>query len=185
MQGRRFATENHLRDLLGRGLAGDQAAYQAFLKELSGHLRAYLRKRLAALPDEVEDLVQESLLAVHIKRHTFDPGRPVTAWAYAIAKYKMVDYLRHRAGHEGLDVALDNEGELVADSDHDAVDARRDLTKFLRRLPDRQRLPIVHMKLEGRSVAETAQLTGLSSSAVKVGVHRALKALAVMIRDDR
>lgn len=62
------------------------------------------------------------------------------------------------------------------------IAARRDLGKLLQHLPERQRLPIIHVKLEGRSVEETAQLTGLSSSAVKVGIHRGLKALAMVIR---
>jgi RNA polymerase sigma factor (sigma-70 family) len=65
-----------------------------------------------------------------------------------------------------------------------AGEARRDLGKLLEQLPDRQRLPIVHMKLEGLSVAEAARVTGMSESAVKVGVHRGLKALAAMIRGD-
>ena len=69
--------EERLRQLLTRGLAGD--APHAFLGELSAHLRAFLRKRLARLPEEVEDLVQESLLAVHNQRHTYDTGQPLTA----------------------------------------------------------------------------------------------------------
>ena len=85
------AGEERLRQLLIRGLAGEAPAYHAFLQELSAHLRAFLRKRLARLPDEVEDLVQESLLAVHNQRHTYDAGQPLTAWVHAIAKYKLVD----------------------------------------------------------------------------------------------
>lgn len=73
------ATEDRLRELLVRGLVGDGAAYHAFLKDLSTHLRAFFRRRLSGAPDEVEDLVQESLLAVHNKRHTYDPGQPLTA----------------------------------------------------------------------------------------------------------
>jgi RNA polymerase sigma-70 factor (ECF subfamily) len=72
--------------------------------------------------------------------------------------------------------------EVFASSDEEAADARCDLTELLKQLPDRQRLPIIHMKLEGLSVAEAAQVTGMSESAVKVGVHRGLKALAAKIR---
>ena len=178
------ATEDRLRHLLLRGLAGEAPAYQAFLKELSAHLRAFLRKRLAWLPDEVEDLVQETLLAVHNQRHTYDAKQPLTAWVHAIAKYKLVDLLRRRAGREALNDPLDDELEVLASSDSDAAEARRDLGKLLDQLPDRHRLPIVHVKLHGRSVAETAQLTGMSESAIKVGVHRGLKALAAKIRGD-
>lgn len=178
------ASEERLRDLLVRGLAGDAPAYHAFLKDLSAHLRAFLRKRLVRLPDEVEDLVQESMLAVHNQRHTYDPGQPLTAWVHAIAKYKLVDLLRRRASRDLLTDPLDDELDVLSSADADAAEARRDLGKLLGQLPDRQRLPIVHMKLEGLSVAETARVTGMSESAIKVGVHRGLKALAAMIRGD-
>jgi len=178
------AGEERLRKLLIRGLAGDAAAYHAFLQELSAHLRAFMRKRLARLPDEVEDLVQESLLAVHNQPHTYDAAQPLTAWVHAIAKYKLVDLLRRRAKRDLLTDPLDEDIDLLSSSDSEAAEARRDLGKLLEQLPDRQRLPIVHMKLEGLSVAEAARLTGMSESAVKVGVHRGLKALAAMIRGD-
>ena len=178
------ASEDRLKDLLLRGLAGDARAYHAFLQELSAHLRAFLRKRLASLPDEVEDLVQESLLAVHNQRHTYAAGQPLTAWVHAIAKYKLIDLLRRRSGRELLNDPLDEEIELFSSADTDAAEARRDLGKLLARLPERQRLPIVHTKLEGMSVTEAARATGMSESAIKVGVHRGLKALAALIRND-
>ena len=177
------ATEQRLRNLMVCGLAGDSAAYHAFLKELSAHLRAFLRKRLARLPDEVEDLVQETLLAVHNQRHTYESEQPLTAWVHAIARYKLVDLWRRRAGREAMHDTLDDELAVFAGNDTDAADARRDVAKLLARLPERQRLPIQYMKLEGLSVTETARATGMSESAVKVGVHRGLKALAAMIRD--
>jgi RNA polymerase sigma-70 factor (ECF subfamily) len=178
------ASEDRLRDLLLRGLGGDNAAYHVFLRELSAHLRAFLRGRLSRLPDDVEDLVQETLLAVHNQRHTYDAGQPLTAWIHAIARYKLVDLLRRRAGREALNDPLDDEPDIFARSDSEAADARRDLAKLLAQLPDRQRLPIMHMKLEGLSVAETAHATGMSEAAVKVGVHRGLKALAALIRSN-
>jgi len=177
--------EVRLRELLVRSLAGEAAAYQAFLKELSAHLRGFLRKRLARLPDEVEDLVQESLLAVHNQRHTYDAGQPLTAWVHAIARYKLVDFLRRRGSRDALTDTLEDEGEILRFADYEAVDARRDIGRLLAELPDRHRLPIVHVKLEGLSVAEAARLTGMSESAVKVGVHRGLKALAAKLRGRR
>jgi RNA polymerase sigma-70 factor (ECF subfamily) len=178
------ASEDRLKELLIRGLAGDAPAYRTCLEELSARLRAFLRRRLARLPDEVEDLVQETLLAIHNQRHTYDAGQPLTAWVHAIARYKLVDLLRRRAVREALNDPLDDELDLFASSDTEAADARRDVVRLLERLPDRQRLPIVHMKLEGLSVVETARLTGMSVSAVKVGVHRGLSALARMIREQ-
>ena len=179
------AKEARLKDLLVRGLAGNSEAYRVFLKELSAHLRAFLRKRLIRLPDEVEDLVQEALLAVHNQRHTYDAGQPLSAWAQAIAKYKLVDLLRRRAAYELMTDPLDDEMEIFSTADTEAAEARRDLNKLLDELPDGQRLAIVHTKVEGLSVKETAQITGMSESAIKVGVHRGLKALAAKIRGVR
>ena len=179
-----IAAEDRLRGLLVRGVAGDAAAYHVFLKELSAHLRAFLRRRLSRLPDEVEDLVQETLLAVHNQRHTYDAGQPLTAWLHAIARYKLLDLLRRRARGDAWNDPLDETTELLAAADSDAADARRDVAKLLDTLPDRQRLPIIHMKLTGLSVAETARLTGMSESAVKVNVHRGLKALAAKMRSE-
>jgi len=126
--------------------------------------------------------VHESLLAIHNKRQTYDADQPLTAWVYAIAKYKLVDLLRRRASSDALTEPLDDEMDFLSSTDSAAAEAKRDLGKLLGQLPDRQRLPIVHTKLEGLSVSEAAQLTGMSESAVKVGVHRGMKALAALIR---
>lgn len=176
------AREARLRGLLVGGLAGDDRAYRAFLVELAAHLRQFLRQRLMRRPDDVEDLVQECLLAVHNKRHTYDASQPLTAWIHAIARYKFTDYLRRREPMEIASGTVDDEPDLLAGAANDAADARRDLAKLLGRLPDRQRLPIVHVKIEGLSVAEAAIQTGMSISAVKIGIHRGLKALAALIR---
>lgn len=177
--------EDRLRGLFVRALAGEEAAYREFLAGLGAHLRGFLRRRLERLPDDIEDLVQETLLAVHNQRHTYDPGQPLTAWVHAIARYKVVDLLRRRSAREGLDQPFDDEHEWLSAPEAESAGAKRDLAALLERLPDRHRLPIVHMKLEGLSVAETAKRTGMSESAVKVGVHRGLKALAAMIRETR
>ena len=152
--------------------------------------RQFLRRRLAQWPQDVEDLVQETLLAVHNQRHTYRADMPVTAWAHAIARYKLIDWLRAQAPRQARQVPLDGLEDggpeaLFSSADGDAAQARRDLGLLLQQLPDRQRLPIVHMKLEGLSVVETARRTGLSESAVKVGVHRGLKALAARIRGEQ
>ena len=175
--------EDRLKALLVRGLAGDTVAYQEFLQDLSAHLRAFLRQRLARLPDEMEDLVQETLLAIHNQRHTFDPAQPLSAWVHAIATYKLIDAFRRWARRGFLTVPLDDARAVLAATDADEGEARRDIAKLLDSLPARQRLPIVYMKIEGLSVVETARRTGMSASAVKVAVHRGLKALAAKIRD--
>jgi RNA polymerase sigma-70 factor (ECF subfamily) len=137
---------------------------------------------MARMPDDVEDLVQETLLAVHNQRHTFDAAQPLTPWLHAIARYKLVDCLRRRSRRDLPTEPLDDEHGVLSSADADAAEARRDLARLLDALPERQRLPIVHVKLTGLSVVETARLTGMSESAVKVAVHRGLKALAAKIR---
>lgn len=181
---RNTQAEQTLRNSLLQGLAGDAAAYHRFLQQLTGHLRAFLRRRLFNWPDDVEDLVQETLLAVHNQRHTYQAGQPLTAWVHAIAKYKLIDLLRARAGREALHDPLDDDIAVFAASDNDAGDARRDLQALMAALPERQRLPIVQVKLQGLSVAEAAQASGMSESAIKVGIHRGLKALAAKIRSN-
>jgi RNA polymerase sigma-70 factor (ECF subfamily) len=176
-------SEDRLKDLLVRGLAGDAAAYHGFLRDLSAHLRAFLRRRLSGMPDEVEDLVQETLLAVHNQRHTYDAAQPLTAWVHAIARYKLVDLFRRRSRRELVTEPLDDEHDVLSSADADAAEARRDLAQLLDALPERQRMPIVYVKVQGLSVVEAARLTGMSASAVKVAVHRGLKALAAKIRD--
>jgi RNA polymerase sigma factor (sigma-70 family) len=169
--------EARLRALMMQALAGDEVAYRALLVELSNGLRAFYRRRLTGMAAEVEDLVQETLLAIHNQRHTYDAARPLTAWCFAIAKYKLIDLLRRRQRGDALNEPLDDDAWLDADDIEPGI-AARDLARLLGELPDRHRLPIMHVKIEGRSVAETARLTGMSDAAVKVGVHRGLKALA-------
>jgi RNA polymerase sigma-70 factor (ECF subfamily) len=174
--------EQRLRSLLIRGLVGDASAYHLFLGELTAHLRSFLRRRMSRLPEEIEDLVQELLLAIHNQRHTYNPGQPLTAWVQAIARYKLIDLLRRRSRTDGLNDPLEDDDEFLAVVDTEPAEARYDLAKLLQQLPDRQRLPILYVKIEGGSVAEAAKRTGMSESAVKVGIHRGLKALAVKIR---
>jgi RNA polymerase sigma-70 factor, ECF subfamily len=176
------ARERHLQTLLVQAIAGDSNAYHAFLSAMGSHLRAFFKHRLTSLSSEVEDLVQDTLLAIHNQRHTYQVDRPLTAWVHAIARYKLIDLFRGRAVRENLHDPLDDELAVFAHDDLDALEAQRDLGVLLRQLPDHLRLPIEHMKLQGLSVTQTAQATGMSESAVKVGVHRGLKALAALIR---
>jgi RNA polymerase sigma-70 factor (ECF subfamily) len=160
-------------------LAGNARCYQDVLTRLSQHLRLFLRRRLRDKPQDVEDLVQEILLSIHQKRHTYDPKQPLTAWIYAIARYKLIDHLRAQARHDDKNDPIDDwHDQLWMASTEDANASKVHLTHMLSQLPDKQRRPIEHTKLEGHTVAEAAELTGQSESAVKVNIHRGLKALA-------
>lgn len=162
-------------------LTGDGRAYHLFLSKLSMHLRAFVRRRLTHLPDEIEDLVQETLLAVHNQRHTYDASQPLTSWIHAIAKYKLIDFLRRRAGREALNDPLDDASDFLASTNTEAAEAHRDIEKLLACLPEKQRLSIMLVKIEGLSVMETANRTGMSESAIKIGIHRGLKSLSLII----
>lgn len=179
--------EEALRSALLLALSGDNEAYVAFLTRTGAHLRSYFRRRLASSPNDVEDLVQETLLAIHNRRHTFEPTARLMPWLYAIARYKLIDLLRAQSPRRAIEVALDDDegiAELVH-ADASPAETRRDLARLLDALPDRYRLPIVLVKLEGRSVAEAAQATGISQAAIKVGIHRGLKKLAAIVAKRR
>jgi len=173
--------EQRLKALMLLSLAGDAAAETSLLSALASALRRYFARRLGAGAAEVEDLVQETLIAVHTKRHTFDARAPLTPWVYAIARYRLADHFRR--GRTRRETALDDVGELVDAGDFDAAEARRDLARLLESLPEKQRRLVMDVKIEGRSIEETSRKTGLSASAVKVGVHRAVNALAKRFRD--
>lgn len=176
--------EEQLRGLLISGLDGDTHAYQVFLEQLSGYLRSFLVKRLSGFPDEVEDIVQESLLAIHSKRRTYDRSQPIGAWVFAIARYKLVDFFRRREIQESLNEPLGDEYDFFLSTNMDAAEANRDIMKLLELLPERLRIPIICTKLDGFSIEETMRLTGMSESAIKIGVHRGLKALSKAIQKN-
>ena len=171
-------TEAQLRACLIDGLNGDSIRYRRFLDGLSGHLRAYLRRRLPRGQDDVEDILQETLLAVHNARHTYRPEQPLTAWVHAIARYKLVDHLRRTGRHAG-NRPLDDEAFQFADRPAiPAAEARLDLDRAMASLPERTRLLIDRVRLQGTSVAEAASAAGMTESAAKVAIHRGLQAMA-------
>ncbi len=176
--------ESTLRPLWLCAQAGDEAAYRQCLALLATRLRAYLKRRLSGLPDEVEDLVQETLLALHLQRGTYDPDLPVSAWALAIARHKLVDLWRRRGRRDSLHDAIDDVDEQLLSAEPDDGGAQRDLEALFQALPPAQRQAIVLTKLVGLSVAEAAARTGASESAIRVQVHRGLKRLAALVRQD-
>ena len=178
-----FDFETGLKPIWLRAQTGDEAAYREALRLIANRLRAYLRRRMQSLPDDVEDLVQETLLALHLQRGTYDPALPVSAWVLAVARHKLIDLWRRRGRQDALHDPLDDfgDGQLVAEGGDDH-EARRDLGRLLDSLPEAQRLAIRLTKVEGLSVAEASQRTGASESAIKVQVHRGLKRLMALVK---
>jgi RNA polymerase sigma-70 factor, ECF subfamily len=179
--------ERELRDLMTASLDGDARAYRNFLGRLTGHLRAYFRRRFAEIghgTSEAEDLLQEVLIAIHTRRHTYDPRQPFTPWLHAIGRYKFLDYLRRtRSGIN--DIPVESAEELIANSDIAAIETELDLDRLMSKISATARRAIQYMKLEGLTARETAARCGMSESAVKVAVHRGLKALASRIAEER
>jgi RNA polymerase sigma-70 factor (ECF subfamily) len=160
-------------------LAGDAKAYHQMLESAAPLLRAYFRRRLNGAEQDVEDLVQETLIAIHGRRETYDASRPFTAWMFALARYKLVDLFRRGHGDVPLDVLED---VLKGPDFEQAAIARMDVEALLAGLPAKQARAIRETKIEGLSVAEAAAGAGLSIADVKVSVHRGLKQLAVRLR---
>jgi RNA polymerase sigma-70 factor (ECF subfamily) len=179
--------EAELRALMIAGLKGDASAHRTLLKALSGYLRAYYRNKLDRArrgPEEAEDLVQDVLMAVHTRRHTYNPAEPLTPWVYAIARYKLIDHLRHSQPRLA-DVPIEDASEITAADDRTATESSLDLTKLLAKLPPKVRLAIQYVKIDGLSVVEAAARCGMSESAIKVNVHRGLKALSAVISQEK
>jgi RNA polymerase sigma-70 factor (ECF subfamily) len=169
-------TESVLKELMLRGLAGDASAHAQLLGQLGGHLRAYFARRLSDGGAEAEDLVQETLLAVHLKRDTYDTTQPFTPWAYAIGRYKLLDHFRRVGGRRS--VPIEDAGVLVAETSDEDGTARRDLERLMEDLPERQRALIRDVKITGYSIDEAAKRQGISAIAAKVAIHRSLQRLA-------
>lgn len=173
--------EEKLKRLMLAGLAGDSAAHHEFLTFVSRPLRVFLASRLLHTdPSSTEDLLQDILLAIHLRRGTYDPTKPVTAWIYAIARYKLIDHYR-RQRRRGISVPIEDIDGLFSADRADATDAARDVDTLLSHLPEKQRAAIEHVKLQEMSVREAAIQSGLSESDIKVSIHRGLKKLAAML----
>jgi RNA polymerase sigma-70 factor (ECF subfamily) len=157
------------------GLDGDAQAQRRLLASLAELLRAYFARRLGSADQDVEDLVQDCLIAMHIKRETFDRRGPFTPWAFAIARYKLIDHYRRRRVRAWA--PIDDLEDFAAPERADDTMAARDVQRLLDQLPANQASAIRAMRLDGASTLEAARETGLSPALVKVSVHRGLKTL--------
>ena len=175
--------EIELKGLMLASLDGDAASHRALLERLSRRLRGYYKGKLARIgrdTTEAEDLVQEAVLAIHFKRHTYDPTEPFTPWVHAIARYKLIDFLR-RTRTSLVDVPVEEADAMMAHDDNLSAESTYDLKRLMQRLPEKMRCSIEAVKLDGQSIAEAAARCGISESGVKVNIHRGLKTLAGLI----
>ena len=166
----------HWDRLMAAALAGDAHAYRSLLVELVPWLRRYYQRRVP--PMMVEDAIQDVLLAIHEKRHTYDPSRPFGPWLAAIARHKWIDRIRSMRWQstEPLD-------ENFGTPDHeDSVVAETTLKRLLSELRPAQAQVIHLVKIEGYSLHDASRATGQSVALVKVNIHRGLKRLAAAVR---
>ncbi len=169
--------------LLRAANAGDGQAYARFLHAVTPVLRGVVRSRGRLLPaDQHEDVLQEVLLAIHLKRQTWREDAPVLPWLYAIARYKLADAFRRRGSAIHLPIE-DLLAELEAPA-HDAS-AARDSAMLLGRLDARSAAIVRAMNLEGESAAEVGQRLDMSEGAVRVALHRAMQRMMRIVKGDQ
>jgi RNA polymerase sigma factor (sigma-70 family) len=176
---RMLESEAQLKAWMLGGLDGDSTAHAALLSALVPLLESFYRRRLRGNEEDVQDLVQETLISVHTRRGSYDRDRLFTAWLYAVARYRMIDHFRRQKVSVPIE---DVDDILLAEGFEEAASARLDVDNLLSTLSSKQARAIRDTHIEGKSVAEAAIGAGIGESDVKISVHRGLKAIANRIR---
>jgi RNA polymerase sigma-70 factor (ECF subfamily) len=174
--------EKEWSSLMRAAIEGDEAAYSQLLRSLAPALRAGVRRGLARTGlsgVDAEDILQETLIAIHLKRHTWDRDAPVTPWVFAIAHHKLIDALR-RHGRRVF-VPIDDIADALEDQSEPPASSH-EVERHVRQLSPRQQDVVRAIAMDGRSISETATRLGMSEGAVRVSFHRGLAALAAKMR---
>jgi RNA polymerase sigma-70 factor (ECF subfamily) len=167
--------EAELSRLLRAAIAGDERAYADFLYRIAALVRGFARRKVVQGGVDPEDVVQETLLAIHVKRHTWREDAPVLPWVFAIARFKLIDAFRRRGRR--VEIEIDEIAETFAEPETETV-SERDINRVLDSLPPAQRSVVSAVSVEGRSIGETAARFGITETAVRVSLHRGLAAIA-------
>lgn len=168
--------EAELARLFRAALAGDEKAYGDFLNRAAALVRAFARRRVGQSGIDPEDLVQETLLALHLKRHTWRTDAAVTPWLYAIARFKLIDAFRRTGRHVAVDI--DAMSETLPSPQDEPNASARDVERALASLAPGQRAVVASISVDGNSIGETARKLGMNETAVRVALHRGLAAIA-------
>lgn len=177
--------DRQLSALMRNAQDGDRIAYASLLREVLPILKRLVQARLGFLPSmDREDLVQEILLSLHAARATYDPQRPFIPWLMTIAHNRMVDQARRNARRSANEVPVDEYPAISADADagSDSYGDPEELRRAIKSLPKGQRSAVELLKLREMSLKEASQATGMSISALKVSVHRAVKTLRASLQ---
>ena len=172
------ARQTDLKAKMIMALDGDAGAYQDLLRLLVPYLRVIFRRRVNG-DDVAEDLVQDTLIAVHTKRATYDRNRPFSAWLFGIAHYKLADHFRRTHRTNGFEEIDD---QLAGPDFESASLAALDVGKLLEGLSAKQRNAIKATKIEGFSLAEVAAATGISELDAKMSVYRGLRRMSARVQ---
>lgn len=167
--------EVELARLMRAAIAGDEKAYGDFLQRAACLVRNFARRKIVHGGIDPEDIVQEVLLAIHLKRHTWRQNAPVTPWLYAIANYKIIDAFRRRGRR--VEIEIGEIAETFAAPEPETI-SDREIGRALQTLAPGQRSVVAAVSVDGRSISETATSLGMSETAVRVALHRGLTALA-------
>lgn len=155
-------------------ILGDERAYGDFLQEAACLVRHLARRKIVHGGIDPEDIVQETLLAIHLKRHTWRQDGPIMPWLYAIARYKLIDAFRNRGRR--VEIEIGEIAETFAGPTSENVSAR-EINQALATLALGQRSVVASISVDGRSIGETAKWLGMSETAVRVALHRGLAAI--------
>ena len=161
--------------LMRAALAGDEAAYAEFLRRAALLVRLFARRRAGGGLDP-EDIVQDTLLAIHLKRHTWQADRPVLPWVLGIARYKLVDAFRRRGRR--VEVEIGDLADTLPAPEAEPEPSAREITRALDSLAPGQRSVVASISVEGRSIRETAAVLDMTETAVRTALHRGLAAIA-------
>ena len=183
----RLPSSDDLARLMRLARSGDDEAYRRLLVRVAAWLRGVARRGLARAGRSVEDgedIVQETLLVMHLKRGSWDDTQPLEPWLHAIARHKLIDHLRRKGFTDHVDI--DDYAGTLASSQGGEAESSADARQMLSSLAERQRHIVEAITIEGRSARDVGQRLGMSEGAVRVALHRALRALAAAYRrDDR
>ena len=169
------ADEDELARLMRAAIGGDEKAYAEFLRRAACLVRGFARRKIVRGGIDPEDIVQETLLAIHVKRHTWRDDGSVLPWLYAIARYKLVDAFRRRGRHP--EIEIDEIAETLAAPETDTVSGR-EIERALAILAPGQRSVVAAVTVGGHSIGEAAKNLGISEGAARVALHRGLTAIA-------
>ena len=170
-------------ELVKRSQNGDKDAYRQFLSLLHETFMGFILKKVQK-KEMAEEICQEVLLGVHKSLHTFDTNRSILSWVYSIAHYKISDYWRQYEKHKDVHSYADDIAESPESHNQLARVQIKEVLNSFKKLSSAQRTFIELSKIEGHSIKEIAEKTNTSESAVKVGIHRALKALKGMFHES-